>query len=78
MKELAPQDKDGSYSRPSYTFTSTIGDDTFPVSLPGSSGLCRTTVFKHCSHLSHRCEQPILCEVAHCCPRGEAWQHSRP
>ena len=44
MKELAPQDKDGAYSRPSYTFTSRIGDDTFPVSLPGSDRLCR----KHC------------------------------
>ena len=63
MKELAPQDKDGSYSRPSYTFTSKIGNDTFPVSLPGSDGLCRNTFLKHCSLQSHRCEQPVLCEV---------------
>jgi len=30
MAELAPQDKNGSYSRPSYTFEGRIGDKTFP------------------------------------------------
>lgn len=32
MRELAPQTKDGGYSRPQYTFTSQIGDANFPVS----------------------------------------------
>ena len=31
MRELAPQTKDGGYSRPQYTFTSQIGDPDFPV-----------------------------------------------
>ena len=30
MAELAPQAKNGSYSRPSYTFEGRIGDKTFP------------------------------------------------
>ena len=43
MRELAPQTKDGGYSRPQYTFTSQIGDASFPVSielLPGACGSC--------------------------------------
>ena len=31
MQELAPQDAQGGYQRPSYAFGSKIGDPTFPV-----------------------------------------------
>lgn len=31
MKELAPQSKDGAYTRPAYTFTGQIGSEEFPV-----------------------------------------------
>ncbi len=39
MQELAPQSKDGDYSRPSYNLRHAIGDPDFPVSSPGSD--CR-------------------------------------
>ena len=32
MKELAPQTKDGSYSRPTYNLKGVIGSSEFPVS----------------------------------------------
>lgn len=32
MRELAPQSKDGDYSRPSYDLRHAIGDPDFPVS----------------------------------------------
>jgi len=35
VKELAPQSKDGSYTRPANTFSETIGSSRFPV-----SGVC--------------------------------------
>ena len=31
MRELAPQSRDGTYTRPSYTFQSRIGDPQHPV-----------------------------------------------
>lgn len=34
MQELAPQSKDGEYSRPSYGLRGTIGSPDFPVSPP--------------------------------------------
>lgn len=38
MKELAPQDASGAYSRPDYDFGGKIGDGEFPV----QSGRCET------------------------------------
>ena len=34
MSELAPQAKDGSYTRPTYKFNAAIGSLDFPVCLP--------------------------------------------
>ena len=34
MKELAPQTKDGSYSRPTYNLKGVIGSSEFPVGSP--------------------------------------------
>ena len=33
MNELAPHTKDGSYARPTYTFSTAIGTPEFPVSM---------------------------------------------
>ena len=45
MRELAPQTKDGGYSRPQYTFTGQIGDPEFPVrSVPCTRAPVHSTV----------------------------------
>lgn len=50
MKELAPQNKDGSYARPTYNLKGVIGSSEFPVSAPRESAF---------ANMSHPCSRQI-------------------